>query len=69
MYRMESTNRIDHDNETTYTDIATSNFAIYKPRKYRCDTCTAYNAGNVNENEYQEHIKKKKRSHGRKEKR
>ena len=27
--------------------IATSNFAIYKPRKDRCDTCTAYNAGNV----------------------
>ena len=40
--------------------IATSNFAIYKPRKDRCDTCTAYNAGNVDENEYQEHIKKKK---------
>ena len=39
--------------------IATSNFAIYKPRKDRCDTCTAYNAGNVDENEYQEHIKKK----------
>ena len=69
MYRVESTSRIDHDNETTYTDIATSNFATYKPRKDRCDTCTAYNAGNVDENEYQEHIKKKKRSHGRKEKR
>ena len=69
MYRVESTNRIVHDNETTYTDIATSNFAIYKPRKDRCDTCTAYNAGNVDENEYQEHIKKKKRSHGRREKR
>ena len=27
--------------------IDTSNFAIYKPRKDRCDTCTAYNAGNV----------------------
>ena len=67
MYRVESTNMIDHDNETTYTNIVTSNFAIYKPRKYRCDTCTAYNAGNVDENEYQEHIKKK-RSHGRKEK-
>ena len=40
--------------------IATSNFAIYKPRKDRCDPCTAYNAGNVDENEYQEHIKKKK---------
>ena len=40
--------------------IATSNFAIYKPRKDRCDTYTAYNAGNVDENEYQEHIKKKK---------
>ena len=37
--------------------IATSNFAIYKPR---CDTCTAYNAGNVDENKNQEHIKKKK---------
>ena len=49
--------------------IATSNFATYKPGKDRCDTCTAYNAGNVDENEYQEHIKKKKRSHGRKEKR
>ena len=45
--------------------IATSNFAIYKPRKDRCDTCNAYNAGNVDENEYQEHIKKEK-SHGRK---
>ena len=43
-----------------YIDIATSNFAIYKPRKDRCDTCTAYNDGNVDENEYQEHIKKKK---------
>ena len=49
--------------------IATANFAIYKPRKDRCDTCTAYNAGNDDENEYQEHIKTKKRSHGRKEKR
>ena len=37
--------------------IATSNLAIYKPRKDRFDTCTAYNAGNVDENEYQEHIK------------
>ena len=37
--------------------IATSNLAIYKPMKDRCDTCTAYNAGNVDENEYQEHIK------------
>ena len=27
--------------------IDTSNFAIYKPRKDRCDTCTAYNARNV----------------------
>ena len=52
-----------------YIDIATSNFAIYKPKKDRCDTCTAYNDGNVDENEYQEHIKKRKRSHGRKEKR
>ena len=52
-----------------YIDIATSNFAIYKPRKDRCDTCTAYNDGNVDENEYQEHIKKIKRSHGRKEER
>ena len=41
--------------------IDTSNFAIYKPRKDRCDTCTDYNAGNVDENEYQEHIKKKKK--------
>ena len=41
--------------------IATSNFAIYKPRKDRCDTCTAYNAGNVDENEYQDHIKKEKK--------
>ena len=49
--------------------IVTSNFAIYKPRKDQCDTCTAYNAGNVDENEYQEHIKKKKRSNDRKEKR
>ena len=49
--------------------IATSNFAIYKSKKDRCDTCTAYNAGNIDENEYQEHIKKKKRSHARKEKR
>ena len=49
--------------------IDTSNFAIYKPRKDRCDTCTAYNAGNFDENEYQGHIKKKERSHGRKEKR
>ena len=39
--------------------ITTSNLAIYKPRKDQCDTCTAYNAGNVDENEYQEHIKKK----------
>ena len=39
--------------------IATSNLAIYKPRKDQRDTCTAYNAGNVDENEYQEHIKKK----------
>ena len=46
--------------------IATSYFAIYKPRKDRCDTCTAYNAGNVDENEYQEHVKKKKRSHAEK---
>ena len=45
--------------------IATSNFAIYKPRKDRRDTCTAYNAGHVDENEYKE----EKRSHGRKEKR
>ena len=44
--------------------IATSNFAIYKPRKDRCDTCTAYNAGNVDENEYQE-----QRRHGKQEKR
>ena len=49
--------------------IATSNFAIYKPMKDRYDTCTAYNAGNVDENEYQEHIKKNKRSHGRQEQR
>ena len=41
--------------------IAISNLAIYKPRKDQCDTCTAYNAGNVDENEYQEHIKKKKK--------
>ena len=46
--------------------IATSNFAIYKPRKDRCDTCTAYNAGNVDENEYQEHIKKKKEAMAKK---
>ena len=39
--------------------IATSILAIYKPWKDQCDTCTAYNAGNVDENEYQEHIKKK----------
>ena len=51
-----------------YIDTDTSNFAIYKPRKDRCDTCTAYNDGNVDENEYQEHIKRK-RSHGRKEER
>ena len=38
--------------------IATSNLAIYKPRKDQCDTCTAFNAGNIDENEYQEHIKK-----------
>ena len=48
--------------------IATSNFAIYKPRKDRCDTCTAYNAGNVDENEYQEHIKKKKEAMAEKKK-
>ena len=59
MYIVESTNRIDHDNETTYSYIKF--FAIYKPRKDRCDTCTAYNAGNVDENEYQDHIKKKKK--------
>ena len=39
--------------------IATSNLAIYKPRKDQCDTCTAYNAGNVDEKEYQEHIMNK----------
>ena len=49
--------------------IATSNFAIYKPRKDRCDTCTAYNAGNVDETEYQEHIKKKEKKPWQKKKR
>ena len=52
--------------------IVTSNLAIYKPRKDRCDTCTAYNAGNVDENEYQEEEKEamaeKKRENGLAEK-
>ena len=46
--------------------IATSNLAIYKPRKDQCDTCTAYNAGNVDENEYQEHMKKKEEARAEK---
>ena len=49
--------------------IATSNFALYKPRKDRCDTCTAYNAGNVDEKRIPRAYKEEKRSHGRKEKR
>ena len=46
--------------------IATSNLALYKPRKDWCDTCTAYNARDVDENEYQEHIKKKKEARAEK---
>ena len=46
--------------------IATSNLAIYKHRKDQCDTCTAYNAGNVDKNEYQEHIKNKEEARAEK---
>lgn len=38
------------------------NYAIYVPRKDRCDLCCAYEAGNVEEEKYREHIKRKDRA-------
>ena len=35
------------------------NYTLYQPKKDQCDMCTAHNAGNVNDDMYNNHIKAK----------
>ena len=35
------------------------NYSLYQPKKDQCDICTAHNAGNVNDDMYNNHIKAK----------
>ncbi|XP_022160718.1 uncharacterized protein LOC111026860 [Myzus persicae] len=42
--------------------------SIYLPRKDKCDFCTSFNIGEVNENDYAEHIAHKDRAREEKEK-
>lgn len=43
-----------------------SNLSLYQPKKDRCDLCVSYEAGNIGEEEFKNHIKAKERA--RKEK-
>lgn len=48
---------------TLFTNILKSEkIAIHQPRKDQCDLCCSWKTGNISENVYNNHIKKKKRS-------
>ena len=41
---------------TIKQDLNELNLSLYQPKKDQCDTCCSYEAGNMDEETYQEHL-------------
>ncbi|CAH1995533.1 unnamed protein product [Acanthoscelides obtectus] len=54
-------------NKTFYNQFNDSNLSLYQPKKDQCDVCVSYRVGNISNEKYTEHIKKKDRARLEKE--